>query len=420
MAYSAEIIAVGTELLLGNIANTNARDLSEALSGLGINVYYHTVVGDNFDRMQAVIAQAKQRADIIITTGGLGPTYDDVTKEVLAASFGKKLVYQEAIAQEIRAYFANRVPPLQMTENNLRQAHLPEGATVLNNNCGTAPGVYFYAEDTHVIMLPGPPRECRTMFELQAVPILKSLSEDEIFSKNIRIFGMGESMVEEQLGGLMQGLTNPSLAPYAKVGEVSLRLTAKAKNQAVAEEMMAPILAQVQARLGDVIYGIDTQNLAQCALDLLLEKGKTLALAESCTGGLLGAKMTALPGASKVFLGGVVAYDNGAKQKLLDVPTRLLEEHGAVSAQVAFAMACGAAKQLGADFGIGITGIAGPGGGTDEKPVGLVYVALKTPETSYIRKLNLGNDRDRVRTMAANHALDMLRRYLTGKAVEKI
>ena len=418
MANTAEIIAVGTELLLGNIANTNAQDLSQALSGMGIHVYHHTVVGDNPERLKQAVEIAKQRAEIIITTGGLGPTYDDLTKETLANCFGKTLVFHEEIAEQIRGFFQSRVPPLEMTENNLRQAYFPEDAVILRNNWGTAPGCAFFAEDTHVLMLPGPPKECRAVFAYDGMAYLQKLMEQPLFSKNIHIFGMGESIVEDKLRGLMQTLENPSLAPYAKTGEVTLRLTAKAETQAAAEEMMRPIIKKVEDALGDVVYGIDVGNLAMYALSLLKAQKKTVAVAESCTGGLLGAKITEIAGASQAFLGGVLAYDNAVKEKLLSVPAAMLKEHGAVSDKVATAMAKGVRNSLGADFGIAITGIAGPGGATKEKAVGLVYVALQTDEKTYVRKLNLGNDRDRVRTMATHHALDMLRRYLMNLEVE--
>jgi len=417
MSLNAELIAVGTELLLGNVVNTNARDLSEWLSELGVNVYYHTVVGDNPERLRQAVEIARGRADIIITTGGLGPTYDDLTKETLAACFGKALIYYEAEGERLRAYFARRLPGVDMPENNLRQAYLPEGCTVLNNDCGTAPGCAFYAEGKHVIMLPGPPRECRAMFQNVVAPYLEGLSDAEIVSHTIHIFGMGESEVETRLQGLMQGLTNPSLAPYAKIGEVTLRLTAKAESRGEAERIMAPVLREVQETLGQVIYGVDVGSLEACVLRLLLDRGKTIAAAESCTGGLLSKRLTDLPGASEAFQGGVVAYANEIKTELLGVPVALIAAHGAVSEPVARMMAEGVRIRLGADFGVGITGIAGPDGGTEEKPVGTVFVALATEAQTYVRSLQLGTDRGRVRIMAAHHALDMVRRQLKGMLI---
>ena len=412
-AHVAEIIGVGTELLLGNTANTDARDLSEMLSALGINVYYHTVVGDNPERLRGVVNIAKQRADIIITTGGLGPTYDDLTKQVLAESFGLKLYYDESEAELITSFFSSRLRGAKMTENNLQQAWLPEGCTVFRNEWGTAPGCAFFEDDTYVIMLPGPPRECRAMFQNCAVPYLKELSDSEILSHNIRVFGEGESAVEDKLREMMNSLTNPTLAPYAKEGEVMLRVTAKAKSSEEAEEMIAPVLNAVCECLGDVIYGIDVDSLEQRIFELLTERGMTLATAESITGGMLSKRLTDIPGSSNIFLGGLVTYSDASKKELLGIPTELIEESGVVSKAVALKMAENAKNLLGADFGIGITGYAGPGVG-EKGDVGYVFTALATDEGSFVRELHLGMGRERIRTMAANNGLDMLRRYLTG------
>lgn len=417
MAYTCEIIGVGTELLLGNTVNTDARDISEGLSELGINVYFHTVVGDNPERLRDAVAIAKTRADIIITTGGLGPTYDDLTKQVLAECFGKELVCDQETVDSINEYFRRRHTHSGgvMPQNNLQQAMLPEGCTILRNDWGTAPGCAFEAEGKHVLMLPGPPRECREMFKNCAMPYLRSLSDAEILSHNIHIFGRGESSVELQLRDMMQSLTNPTLAPYAKSGEVMLRLTAKAQNCVEAEALMTPVLEEVKRELGDVIYAIDGISLEDTVIKLLTERGVTLATAESCTGGLLAKRLTDIPGASAVYLGGVSAYSNAAKCLFLGVDSGLIDTHGAVSAPVASAMAEGVASKLGTDIGVGITGIAGPGSDGTDKAVGTVYVAMKTGEKTYCRELSLGNDRARNRLMAANYALDMMRRFLTGK-----
>jgi len=308
MTYTAEIIAVGTELLLGGTANTDAQDVSRLLSELGINVFFHTVVGDNPERMKQAVDIAINRADIIITTGGLGPTFDDVTKQTLAEAFGRKLILNEEVAAQIKEFFEKRLPNIPMPANNLRQAEMPEGCVIFDNGVGTAPGCAFEAEGKHVLMLPGPPRECRAMLKSGVEPYLRRLSEAEIHSHNIYIFGLGESAVEEKLRPLMEELRNPTLAPYAKDGEVMLRLTAKAPSKQEAEKLMAPILAQVKETLGDIIYGVDTDSLENTVLNLLKEHGLTLATAESCTGGLLSKRLTDIPGASKVYLGGVVAY----------------------------------------------------------------------------------------------------------------
>jgi len=415
MTYTAEIIAVGTELLLGGTVNTDAQDVSRLLSELGINVFYHTVVGDNPERMTAAIDIAKSRADIIITTGGLGPTFDDITKQTLAAAFGKKLVFSEEVAKQIRGFFQKRLPNAKMPENNLRQAELPEDCTVFENGVGTAPGCAFEAEGKHVIMLPGPPRECRTMLKTCVEPYLKQLSEAEIHSHNIHIFGLGESAVEEKLCDLMKSMKNPTLAPYAKDGEVMLRLTAKAASKQQAEELMNPILDQVRETLGDIIYGIDTDSLENTVISLLKEHGLTLATAESCTGGLLSKRLTDIPGASKVYPGGVVAYSQQSKTELLGVPQEMINKHGEVSPEVAIAMANGIRLRMGSDIGIGITGIAGPESDASGKEPGTAYIALATKEKTICNNPKLFYDRERIRIGAANNALDMVRREIDTK-----
>ncbi len=416
--YTAEILCVGTELLLGNVVNTNATDISEALSELGINVYFHTVVGDNPDRLRSAVDIAASRADIIITTGGLGPTCDDLTKQTLADAFGLKMVFIEEEAQRIRGYFSKSLHNNKMTDNNLRQAEFPESCTILRNDCGTAPGCVFRAKDKIIIMLPGPPRECKEMLQNCAVPYLKRLSNSEIASHMIRVFGMGESAMEDKLRDRMLELKNPTLAPYAKDGEAMLRVTAKARTHEEAEELMSPVILEALTILGDNVYGVDVPDLETTVIRLLARKSKRLAVAESCTGGLLSKRLTDVPGASKVFNGGVVAYSNDVKVKLLGVPAELIVQKGAVCAEVAEAMARGAAEQLGADFGVGITGIAGPTTDLTQKQVGTIFVSLFDGENVYTRALHLGSNRSRIRTMAVNHALDMLRRHMTALKIE--
>ncbi|MEQ2442016.1 competence/damage-inducible protein A [Pseudoflavonifractor sp. CLA-AP-H29] len=414
MTHTAELIAVGTELLLGNIANTDAQMLSKGLSALGINVYYHTVVGDNPQRLKAAVEVAKGRADIIITTGGLGPTCDDLTKNVLAECFGKKLVYDEASAQRIRDYFQRLHPGRPMTDNNLQQAYLPEGCTIFSNDWGTAPGCAFEADGVRVIMLPGPPNECSPMFEHRAVPYLRSLADGVIASRTLKIFGMGESAVEAKLRDRMNALTNPTLAPYAKTGEVELRITAKAPTVEEARALIVPVEQEVRGIFGPLVYGADVSSMEEVVLGLLKEKGLTLGTAESCTGGLVAKRLTDLSGASAVFKGGVVSYTNEVKAGVLGVPQAMLDEFGAVSAQVARAMAQGARKVLGCDLAVSLTGVAGPDPDDRNNPVGLIYVALDTPEGTRVRELHLINGRARIRTVAATNAFDMVRRYLTG------
>ncbi|HHU23341.1 MAG TPA: competence/damage-inducible protein A [Clostridiales bacterium] len=413
---TAEIISVGTELLLGNVANTDARDISEKLSELGIDVYYHTVVGDNPRRLTKAVEIAKSRSDIIITTGGLGPTCDDLTKQVLAQAFGRELYFDEEEARRIRSWFEKH-RSIKMTDNNLQQAYLPAGCTVFRNEVGTAPGCAFQAEGVHVIMLPGPPNECNAMLNNFVVPYLRKLSRDVILSHTIRVFGEGESSVESKLRDLMNSLSNPTLAPYAKEGEVMLRVTAKADTAEEAEAMMRPVVKQVQEILGDIIYGIDVDSLEQLVVELLSKQGLSLSAAESCTGGLLAKRLTDIPGASKVFKGGATVYTNECKSALLGIDSRLIEENGAVSAEVAVEMACRIRKKLGTIFGLGITGLAGPEG-DGFHDVGTVYVALAAEKGCFLRKLQLGNGgRDRIRTLSASSALDMVRRYLTGLPV---
>ena len=328
MTHTAELIAVGTELLLGNIANTDAQMISEALSALGINVYYHTVVGDNPQRLKSAVEIAKGRADIIITTGGLGPTCDDLTKNVLAECFGKQLVFHEPSAKRIEDYFRNIHPDRPMTENNYQQAMLPEGCTVLDNDWGTAPGVAFEADGVRVIMLPGPPRECRAMLTYRVIPYLKELSDGVIASRTLKLFGIGESSMEAQLRDKMNAMTNPTLAPYAKEGECELRITAKADTEEAAHALIDPVEADLKAHFGPLVYGVDVPSLEAAAFALLKEKGLTLGTAESCTGGLAAKRFTDLPGASAVFRGGVGSYATEVKHTVLGVDQALLDEFG--------------------------------------------------------------------------------------------
>ena len=414
MSHTAELIAVGTELLLGNIANTDAQMLSQGLSTLGINVYYHTVVGDNPQRLKAAVELAKTRADLIITTGGLGPTCDDLTKNVLAECFGKKLVFDEGSAQRIRDYFARLHPDRPMTDNNLQQAMLPEGCTIFSNDWGTAPGCAFESGGVRVIMLPGPPRECRAMFRYRAIPYLQDLADGVIVSRTLKLFGIGESAMEARLRDEMQVMTNPTLAPYAKEGECELRITAKAADHHQAISLIAPVEAQLRGIFGDKVYGADIGSLEEAVLALLKGQKKTLGTAESCTGGLIAKRMTDLPGASAVFRGGVVSYSSEIKKSVLGVPAELLDKYGAVSAQVAKAMAEGARRVLGCDLAVSATGVAGPDQDDRGNPVGLVYVALATDKGTYVREVRAGSGRERIRTVASHHAFDLVRRYLTG------
>ncbi len=409
---NCEILCVGTELLLGNTVNTDAADLSDLLSGLGVNVFWHTVVGDNPGRLAEAVAIARSRADLIVTTGGLGPTYDDLTKNVLAEAFGRKLEFHPEEAAFLKAWFA-RNTSVRYTDNNLQQAYLPEGCTVFHNDWGTAPGCAFAEDGVHVIMLPGPPNECVPMFKACAAPYLRSLSDEVILSHQIRVFGIGESAVEAIFREQMERMANPTLATYAKFGEVMLRATAKAKTEAEAEAMCRPVVEQVCRTLGSKVYGVDVDSLEALALSLLKEKGLTFATAESLTGGLIGQRFTALPGASAVYKGGAVTYCNEVKAAMLGIDRDMIEEKGAVSYETAAAMARGARIAAHADLALSATGLAGPDG-DGVHPVGTVFVGLADGENVWVRQLMLGTRRARVRQLAANNAFDMLRRYLQG------
>ncbi len=407
----AELIAVGTELLLGNIANTDAQVISQGLSELGISVYFHTVVGDNPARLRQAVEIARNRSDILITTGGLGPTYDDLTKETVAACFGKTLTRHEPTWRRIQEYFQKIDRPL--TPNNERQAFLPEGCALFENDWGTAPGCAFESGGKHVLMLPGPPRECVAMFRACAMPYLRALSGAGcLVSRNVRIFGMGESAVEDRLRDFMETAQNPTVAPYAKEGEVLLRVTARADTEEEAAALTEPAVAHILETLPGVVYGVDVDSLEQRVVHLLRDKGLTLALAESCTGGLVSGRITDIPGASKVYRGGVCAYANEAKTALLGVPAAMIEEHSAVSEPVARAMAEAVREKLNADIGVGVTGYAGP----DGDPPGHVFMALSSKDGTVCRELKLGADRCRVRASASGWALDMVRRAVLGIA----
>ena len=407
---NAEIISVGTELLLGTTVNTDARDISLALAEIGINVFWHTVVGDNPARLTECVYRARNRADLIITTGGLGPTCDDLTKQVLARCFERELYLDEAAEQSIRDYFLRRGHSTY-TENNRQQAMMPVGCTVLPNSCGTAPGCIFGDELVRVIMLPGPPRECNTMLKNQVIPYLRQFSGETIRSHTVRMFGVGESTMETKLRDLMDG-ANPTVAPYSKEGECMVRITAKADSEEACEALMAPVVEEVLERMKDAVYAVDCDSMERRVLQLLEEKNMTLAAAESCTGGLLATRITEIPGASNWFRGGVTVYTEDAKTRLLGIDPAYIEENGVVSMAVAGRMAKRVRKALGSDLGIGITGWAGP----DGEDVGLVFVGLAVRGECYVRRLTLGCDtpRGKIRVQAVNHALDMIRRYLTG------
>ena len=411
-AYDTEILSVGTELLLGHVTNTDARDISEMLSQIGINVRYHTVVGDNPQRLKDCVKVAKERADIIITTGGLGPTCDDLTKQILASAFDLELVQDE---NEYRGLYEYIKPGKMFTPNNFQQAMLPKGCTVFHNDWGTAPGCAFEKDGKTVIMLPGPPKECNAMFRACVIPYLQKFADGEIVSHSLRIFGLGESTVDQMFRDEMNVMANPSMAPYAKECDCLLQVTAKAQTREEAEEMLRPVIAHVREKLGEYVYGMDVECVEEAVIQLLREKQLRFSAAESCTGGDLARRFTDIPGASEFFLGGVVTYTNEAKAKLLGIDPALIEEKGAVSFEVAKEMAERVRTLMGSDIGLGITGLAGPDGdGVHE--VGTVFVSMATAEQTWVKELHMGAFRTRsfIRRMAGNHVYDMMRRYLTG------
>ncbi|MDY3860739.1 MAG: competence/damage-inducible protein A [Candidatus Limivicinus sp.] len=410
--YDTEIISVGTELLLGHVTNTDSRDISEMLSKIGINVKYHTVVGDNPERLRKCVEIARSRADIIVTTGGLGPTCDDLTKQILAETFGLKLVLNEAEKASLYEYINYGK---KLTENNFQQAMLPEGCTVFHNNWGTAPGCGFEKDGKIVVMIPGPPKECNSMFRECAVPYLKKLSDEQIVSHSVRIFGLGESAVDDIFAEEMNRMINPTMAPYAKECDCLLQITAKAESEEKAEKMIEPVMKHVEEKLGELVYGVDIECIEERVIQLLSEKHMSFSAAESCTGGEIAKRFTDIPGASACFKGGAVTYTNEVKSKLLGIDPALIEEKGAVSFEVAKAMAENIRTILGTDIGIGVTGLAGPDGdGAHE--VGTVFIALAVEEETFVKEVHMGPFRTRsfIRRMAGNYAFDMMRRWLTG------
>lgn len=410
---NAEIISVGTELLLGHTINTDTAYVARELSAIGINLLFSCTVGDNVERLKSALETALNRSDLVITTGGLGPTGDDLTKETIAETAGKKLVLHQESMDRIINYFKGRV----LGETQQKQAMLPEGCTVFPNDCGTAPGCGFETGAGKVIiMLPGPPSELIPMLQNYAVPYLTKDGKSVISSKIVRVFGLGEGFVAEKITDLTD-CANPTAATYAKDGEMFVRVTARAQDEATANAMCAPVVEELKARLGNFIYGIDMESLEEVVVTELAKRKLHLACAESCTGGLLASRITDIPGASEVFHMGAVTYANEIKTLLLDVPEETLKQYGAVSEQTARAMAEGIRKKSGSELGVGITGIAGPGGGTEEKPVGLVYLALCDGEHTWVRKMpgtNHSKGRSYLRFLAASNALDMVRRYLFG------
>lgn len=410
---TCEIISVGTELLLGDILNTDAQFLAQELAKLGLGVLHQSVIGDNHDRLLKALGQAAERSDIIILSGGLGPTPDDITKEVACEFFSKELVLHEESLERMTKYFKNK--GLDMPESNKKQAMLPADCVVFENNNGTAPGLGMEKDGKHILLLPGPPRELKPMFTESAVPYLKQFSDKVIISHNIRTFGIGESAMSQEVEDLLDS-ENPTVAPYAKDGEALLRVTAMADNEEEAEKLCAPVIEEIRSRLSDYIYGIDYTCIEEAVVEMLKEKGLKLATAESCTGGLIGKRITNISGASSVFDCGIISYSNEIKHKILGVNEDDLKKYGAVSEQVAKQMATGVLKLSGADIAVSVTGIAGPLSDGTNKPVGLSYIALADKDNVWVKELNTGRkDRDYNRYVNASNALNMVRVYLNKR-----
>lgn len=407
---SAEIVSVGTELLMGNIVNTNAQYISQRLADLGIDCYIQTTVGDNHDRLVEAVHNSLRRADIVILTGGLGPTADDLTKETVADAFGKKLVLDEASLEYIKHRFAKMGHI--MTPNNIKQAYFPEGCIILPNPNGTAPGCIVESDAKAAILMPGPPKEMEPMFEQSVLPYLEKRSGFMLKSKMLRIFGKGESSVEYELRDIMAEQTNPTIAPYALNGEMKLRITVRCRADDDADAIMQPMIEQVRKRIGEYIYSYDGLELHEEIARLFSVNKMTLAVAESCTGGMLSSKLVSVAGSSNWFREGAVTYSNEAKIKRLGVNEETLAAHGAVSAETAAEMAEGIRLSSGADVGVSTTGFAGPDGGTADNPVGTVYIGVSTKENCFTKRLQISGKRERVRSMACLHALDILRRNI--------
>ena len=405
---NVELISTGTELLLGDIVNTNAPYLSRMLNDAGFNVLYETTIGDNAGRLRAAVEEALTRADIIITTGGLGPTRGDITKEVVAEALHLPLVPSTYWLQKLKAHFSAR--HVAMTENNKKQAMIPEGAKVFDNEVGTAPGIGVWTEDHRlIILLPGPPAETKYVFGEQVMPYLREAfaAQGVIHSRVLHLRGLTESQVAEKLDDIIMAQTNPTLALYARAGEIIIRITAKSDTLKHAEAMNAEAEKAIRVILGDYIYGVDYETLPEALGKILKAKGLTIACAESCTGGLISSMITDIPGSSEYLMGSVVSYTDHIKHKLLGVKQETLDAYTAVSKETAKEMAEGVRKVIGTDIGISVTGLAGPGGGTPTQPVGLVYIGVSDKNGTVVREHHFRAGRTTIKLRAAMNALSM-------------
>lgn len=414
-----ELISVGTELLLGNIVNTNAAYLAQQCAGCGLSCFYQTVVGDNDARLQKVVKNGLKRSDVLILTGGLGPTEDDLTKEVVARAMKKKLVEDSKAREMIQTYFDNR--GMEITENNWKQALVPENAIVLYNHNGTAPGLIVESGEKCAILLPGPPKEMVPMFEEYVVDYLKKKNPEVIVSTTVKLCGIGESKVEDMIRDMIAEQSNPTIAPYAKTGEVHLRVTAKAKDAKSANKLIKPVIKQLKTRLAEYIYTTDESvTLEKAVVDLLLANNLTVSTVESCTGGMVAARLINVSGVSEVFKLGHITYSNKAKKKILGVKKRTLEKHTAVSAEVAKEMLKGVELVSKADVCVSLTGLAGPDGGTEKKPVGLVYIACSVKGKVNVSEYHFSGNREKIRENATAATLTLMRKcileYMTETA----
>lgn len=409
----AEIISIGTEILMGNITNTNAVYFARQCAALGINCYYQDVVGDNEERMTQTIRNALNRSDLILLSGGLGPTEDDLTKEIVCRVMEEPLIEDPHTRERIQSYMESHVrshPGSVITSNNWKQAMVPEHGIVLDNDNGTAPGLILEKDGKIAVLLPGPPIEMKPMFEEQVVPYLRSRQEGVLYSRMVKICGIGESAVETEILDLIDAQTNPTLATYAKTGEVHLRVTAKAKTEQEAIRLMEPVENELRNRFGSHIYTMKEEvTLEEAVVQLLKERNLRLTTAESCTGGAIASRIVNVPGASEVLEQGIVTYSNHAKQKYLGVRTETLEDFGAVSPETAEEMAAGGCSMTGTEVCISVTGIAGPGGGSSEKPVGLVYMGCCVNGRTRVQEFQFRGNRSKIREQAVVKALTFLR-----------
>ena len=409
---NAEILAVGTELLMGQIVNTNAQYISERLNSIGINVYFHSVVGDNPKRLKNSIKLALERSELVVITGGIGPTKDDITKEKVAEVFGKEMVLHEESLKKIKDYFLKL--GREMTGSNAKQAYFPKDSIIIENNKGTAPGCIIESDNKVVIMLPGPPREMQPMFDESVLPYLQKDSDYKIVSKYLRIFGIGESKLEEEIMDLVDNQKDVTIATYAKMGEVTVRLTCKSKLSEDGFDKICPFEDKIIKILGSNVYSTENEDLEKVVARMLLDKNLTISIAESCTGGLICSKLVSVSGISKAFNRGIISYSNDSKIEELGVKEDTIKNYGAVSKETAIEMAEGIQKLAGSDIGVSITGIAGPGGGSARKPVGLMYIALTYKGDTVYKKLNLSGDRERIINMASLYTFDLIRRQIGG------